>query len=114
MSDHLQVFCTTDSRSEAEAIAAALVRDELAACAQIAGPIVSVYRWEGEVERAEEWLLLAKTTAAGYDPLEAAIVGMHSYDVPEIVALPIERGSEAYLQWLETSVTQRHEDSGAS
>lgn len=104
MSEYLQVFCTTDSRDEAEAIAEALVRDGLAACVQISGPIQSIYRWEGEVARAEEWLLLAKTTAAQYQALETAIVALHSYDVPEIVAVPIERGSEAYLEWLRNSV----------
>lgn len=101
---HLQVFCTTGSRDEAEAIAEALVCDGLAACVQITGPITSVYRWQGAVERAEEWLLLAKTTAERYEALEAAILAMHSYDVPEVVAVPIERGSEAYLRWLSESV----------
>lgn len=104
MTDCLQVFCTTDSRGEAEAIAEALVREGLAACVQIAGPIVSVYQWEGEVARAEEWLLLAKTTAARYRDLEATIAAVHSYEVPEIVAVPIERGSEAYLAWLRQAV----------
>ncbi len=105
MTDCLQVFCTTDKRDEAEAIAERLVRGGLAACVQIAGPIVSVYRWEGEIARGEEWLLLAKTTADGYEALEAAIVAMHSYEVPEIVAVPIEAGSEAYLAWLRGSIT---------
>jgi len=103
MSSYLQVFCTTDDRDEADTIAEALVGAELAACVQIAGPITSVYRWQGEVERAEEWLLLAKTTPARYEALEAAIIEAHSYDVPEIVAVPIERGSAAYLEWLRTS-----------
>jgi periplasmic divalent cation tolerance protein len=106
MTEYLQVFCTTDSREEAEVIAEALVQGEHAACAQIAGPITSVYRWEGEVERAEEWLLLAKTTAALYEALEEAIEEVHSYDVPEIVAVAIERGSAAYLQWLAESVEE--------
>ncbi|NLO07361.1 MAG: divalent-cation tolerance protein CutA [candidate division WS1 bacterium] len=104
MTDCLQVFCTTDDRDEAEAIAEALVRDALAACVQIAGPITSVYHWEGEVARAEEWLLLAKTTAERFPELEIAIVGMHSYDVPEIVAVPIASGSAEYLQWLTAAV----------
>lgn len=105
MTDCLQVFCTTDTREEAEAIAERLVRGGLAACVQIAGPITSVYRWEGEVARSEEWLLLAKTTAAAFEALEAAVVTMHSYEVPEIVAVPIRAGSEAYLVWLRESVT---------
>lgn len=104
MSDCLQVFCTTGTREEADAIAERLVRGGLAACVQIAGPIASVYRWEGEVARSEEWLLLAKTTAEGFEALEAAITRMHSYEVPEIVAVPIERGSDAYLAWLREAV----------
>lgn len=104
MADALQVLCTTDSRDEAESIAEALVSERLAACAQIAGPITSIYRWEGEVERAEEWLLLVKTTTERFDEAEDAIRQMHSYDTPEIVALPIERGSEDYLRWLEDAV----------
>lgn len=106
MSDYLLVFCTTDDRHEAEKIAERLVDAELAACVQIVGPMLSVYRWEGAVERAEEWLLLAKTTADSYTDLEAEIAALHSYDVPEIVAVPIARGSEAYLQWLSGSVRQ--------
>jgi periplasmic divalent cation tolerance protein len=104
MSDYLQVFCTTDDRREAEEIAQMLVERELAACAQITGPITSIYRWEGAVERAEEWLVLAKTSAGRYQALEDAIEAAHSYEVPEIVAVPIERGSEAYLRWLNNSV----------
>lgn len=106
MSGYLQVLCTTDDRDEAEAIAEMLVNERLAACVQIAGPITSVYRWEGAVERAEEWLLLAKTTSERCEALEDAITRVHSYDVPEIVALPIERGSEAYLRWLVGSVSE--------
>ncbi|MFO8082105.1 MAG: divalent-cation tolerance protein CutA [Armatimonadota bacterium] len=104
MANHLQVFCTTDSREEAEAIAEKLVREELAACVQIAGPITSVYRWQGAVERAEEWLLMMKTTSEAYEALEEALIGRHSYETPEVVAVPIERGSEAYLQWLRAAV----------
>jgi periplasmic divalent cation tolerance protein len=104
MSDYLQVFCTTDDRREGEEIAQMLVERELAACAQITGPITSIYRWEDAVERAEEWLLLAKTSAGRYQALEDAIVAAHSYEVPEVVAVPIERGSEAYLRWLSRSV----------
>jgi periplasmic divalent cation tolerance protein len=104
MSDYLQVFCTTDDRREGEEIAQMLVERELAACAQITGPLTSIYRWEGAVERAEEWLLLAKTSVGRYQELEDVIVAAHSYEVPEIVAVPIERGSEAYLRWLSRSV----------
>ncbi len=106
MSDYLQVFCTAGCRSEAEKIAEALVEQRLAACAQIAGPITSIFRWEGEVEHAEEWLLLMKTTVEAYPAMERVILEMHSYDTPEITAVPIERGSAGYLQWLDDSVAR--------
>ncbi len=78
----------------------ALVDRRLAACVQVVGPVESRYRWEGRVETATEWLCVAKTTAERYDELEAAIGELHSYDVPEILAVPVVRGSAAYLRWL--------------
>ncbi len=78
----------------------ALVERRLAACVQVVGPVESRYRWEGRVETATEWLCVAKTTAERYDELEAVIVELHSYDVPEILAVPVVRGSAAYLRWL--------------
>lgn len=104
MADYLLVTTTTEARAEAEAIAERLVRSDLAACVQVLGPMTSIYRWEGEVARAEEWLVLAKTTAERWPQVEAAIAEMHSYEVPEIIALPIAAGSEAYLGWLRESV----------
>jgi periplasmic divalent cation tolerance protein len=104
MADHLQVQTTAGSVEEAERIAAALVERRLAACVQTIGPIASRYRWRGEVEAAEEWLLLAKTAAARYGDVEAAIRELHSYEEPEIVAVPIVAGSSGYLAWLGQSV----------
>jgi periplasmic divalent cation tolerance protein len=104
MADHLQVQTTAGSAEEAERIAAALVERRLAACVQTIGPIASRYRWRGEVEAAEEWLLLAKTAAARYGDVEAAIRELHSYEEPEIVAVPIVAGSSGYLAWLGQSV----------
>ncbi len=104
MADFIQVQTTTERREEAEAIAGELVAQRLAACAQIVGPITSTYRWQGQVERAEEWLLLIKTTGAMYERVEEEIRRLHAYEVPEIIALPIERGSEAYLGWVAAEV----------
>lgn len=98
------VLTTAGAAAEADAIADALVDRQLAACVQIVGPITSVYRWEGAVERSEERLLLIKTTAAAYPRVEAAIRELHSYDCPEIVALPIDAGSADYLAWLREQV----------
>jgi periplasmic divalent cation tolerance protein len=102
--EHLQVQTTAGSEEEAERIAAALVERRLAACVQVIGPISSHYRWQGEVEREREWLCLAKTSAAHYSELEAAIQELHSYEEPEIVATPIVTGSAGYLDWLGRSV----------
>lgn len=96
----LQITTTTASREEAERIAAALVERRLAACAQILGPVMSVYRWQGQFERAEEWLCVAKTIAANYEEVEAAVRELHSYECPEIIATPIAAGSEGYLAWV--------------
>lgn len=104
MTDYVQVQTTTERREEAEAIAGELVAQRLAACVQIVGPITSTYRWQGQVERADEWLLLIKTTGAMCERVEEAIRHLHPYEVPEIIALPIERGSEGYLGWVAAQV----------
>lgn len=98
---YLQVQTTTDSRAEAVELARAAVEARLAACAQVCGPIASAYWWEGSVERAEEWLLLLKLPAGGYQALADFITERHSYDEPEIVAVPIVAGSPSYLSWIE-------------
>ena len=99
--DVLQVTTTVGSRGEAQALAGVLLEGRLAACVQVVGPVESRYRWEGRLETATEWLLVAKTTAGRYDEVEAAILAAHSYDVPEILAVPVVAGSEAYLRWVE-------------
>jgi periplasmic divalent cation tolerance protein len=104
MAEYLQVQTTAGSEEEAERLAAALVERRLAACVQTIGPIASRYRWRGEIERAQEWLCLAKTEAERYPELEAAIRELHSYDEPEIVATPIVVGSSGYLDWVSHSV----------
>lgn len=105
MADHLQVLTTIDSEEAAERIAATLVERRLAACVQVVGPISSTYRWQDEIERAREWMCVAKTTAERYPEVEAAIRELHSYDEPEIVATPIVAGSPGYLAWLAHSVS---------
>ncbi len=81
--------------------------ERLAACVQVVGPVESRYWWEGSVETATEWLCVAKTTADRYDELEAAVRAVHSYDVPEVLAVPVVRGSEAYLRWLGDETSPR-------
>jgi periplasmic divalent cation tolerance protein len=98
---YLQVQTTTDSRAEAMELARAAVQARLAACGQVAGPVASTYWWDGALERAEEWLVLFKLPADRYEELAAFIAERHSYDEPEIIALPIVAGSAAYLTWMD-------------
>lgn len=104
MTSALQVFTTTGDRDEADAIAQRLVEQQLAACVQVIGPITSTYRWEGAVESGIEWLCIIKTDEAQWEAVEQAIRELHSYDVPEIVAMPITVGHTPYLAWLKDAV----------
>lgn len=109
MTDKIIVLISCGSRAEARRIARALVEARLAACVNIVeAPVESIYRWNGKVERAREFLLIVKSSRKRFAALEAQVRQMHSYDVPEIVAVPIERGSRAYLAWLDES-TKRPE-----
>jgi periplasmic divalent cation tolerance protein len=98
--EFIQVMTTTEKREDAERLAERAVSERLAACAQVIGPIHSTYRWQGKIERAEEWLCLMKTRPALYDALEAAIKEIHPYSVPEILAVPVVAGSADYLAWM--------------
>jgi periplasmic divalent cation tolerance protein len=98
------VLCACGSEAEAEEIATQLVSQHLAACVNISSPVRSVYRWEGKVQSAQEWLLTIKTTAAYFPDLSAAIQAMHSYELPEIIALPITAAFAPYLNWIANSV----------
>ncbi len=104
MTDKRVVLSTAGSEDEARKIAHHLVERHLAACVNIVPRIESIYRWQGKVESSQEWLLLIKTTAAQFDAVRDAIGELHSYDVPECIALRVEGGSEEYLQWLGNSV----------
>ncbi len=104
MTDKKLVLTTCGSQPEAQKIAHALVERQLAACVNIVPLVVSVYRWQGEVETAEESLLVIKTTAAAFERLRKALVELHSYQVPECIEIGIEDGSAAYLEWIGESV----------
>jgi periplasmic divalent cation tolerance protein len=104
MAEHIQVLTTVASEEEAERISAALLERRLAACVQTVGPIVSRYRWRGELAEEREWLCLAKTEARLYGEVEAAIRALHSYEKPEILAIPVLAGSAGYLAWVSESV----------
>jgi periplasmic divalent cation tolerance protein len=99
------VLVTCGTRAEARKIARLVVEARLAACANLVGdPVESIYRWKGKVESAKEFLLVIKTPRARFAALREAVLKAHSYDVPEIIALPIAAGSEKYLAWIADSV----------
>lgn len=104
MTDKRLVLTTCGSVEEARRIAQELVERRLAACVNIVPQIESVYRWKGEVESAPEWLLIIKTTAYAFLRLRDAIGKLHSYDVPECIAVAVEDGNAAYLEWIGESV----------
>ena len=104
MTDKRLVLTTTGSQQEARRIAQMLVEKRLAACVNIVPGMESVYRWDGKVESAAEWLLLIKTTATAFPLLRDVLQERHSYEVPECVAIAIEDGSQGYLEWLAASV----------
>ena len=100
MPESLVVFVTCGSEEESLKIAHALVEERLAACVNLVSPIRSIYRWEGKVWDEKEWLLIIKTQMLKFDDLEKRVKALHSYSVPEIIALPIIKGSSSYLNWL--------------
>jgi|SRR5579859_5567002 len=105
MTDKIVVMVTCRSQAEAKKIARAVVEARLAACANVmGGPVQSIYRWKGKVETAKEVLVLMKSTRKRFSALEREIRRLHSYDTPEIIAVPIAEGSKAYLRWIKESV----------
>jgi len=99
------VLTTCANRQEADALAAALVEPRLAACVNIVEDVWSTYRWRSKVETSQETLVLIKTTADRFDALELAIRERASYELPEVLAVPVHSGSTDYLEWLQASVT---------
>jgi len=104
MTDKRIVLSTAGSKEEAQKIARGLVERQLAACVNIMPQVMSIYRWEGEVEQAQEFLLLIKTTTALFARVREAIKELHSYELPECISLAIDDGSVEYLAWMVDSV----------
>lgn len=100
MTGYIQVITTTETKADAQTIADTVVGRRLAGCVQIVGPIASTYRWQGKIEKAEEWLCIIKSRKDLYPELEKAILETHPYKVPEILAMPVTEGSGRYLEWL--------------
>ena len=101
------VFMTAGSVDEANRLADMLLDKRLAACVQIMREMNSVFRWQGKVETQREVLLIAKTLSSKFAEIEREVVKLHSYETPEIVAVPLSAGSGPYLEWLSTSVSER-------
>ncbi|MDD4356581.1 MAG: divalent-cation tolerance protein CutA [Smithellaceae bacterium] len=102
----IQVMTTTETKEQAMAIARHLVEEKLAACVQISGSIESIYRWKGNVELSGEFLCLVKTHEDLFQQVETAIKKLHSYETPEIIAVPIISGSKEYLTWLDDELSR--------
>jgi periplasmic divalent cation tolerance protein len=104
MTDKRIVLCSAGSEDEARKIARHLVEQRLAACVNIIPGMESIYRWQGKLESSGEWLLLIKTTVERFPAVRDAIRDLHSYELPECIAISIEDGSSGYLEWIAQSV----------
>ena len=109
MDQYLQILTTAATPEEAARIARALVEERLAACVQVLGPITSTYRWKGAIETSQEWQCWIKTRRVLYEQVEQAIRRLHSYEVPEVLAIPVVAGSRDYLAWLDGEVKGNEE-----
>jgi periplasmic divalent cation tolerance protein len=106
--DAILVLVTCKSKSEGKRIVTSLVEKHLAACGNILQwRMTSIYRWKGKVERANEHLVILKSTRKAFAPLEKEVTRLHSYEVPEIIALPVTQGSENYLHWIAANVSEK-------
>lgn len=102
--EFVQIVTTVSSRSEAKQIVEAIVGQRLAACGQVVGPIDSVYWWDGQLESAEEWMCILKSSATYVAEVQAHLRHVHPYDVPEVLVVPVIDGSPAYLEWLRSEL----------
>ena len=101
MTPVIVVLVTVGSEQEAETIATALLEERLAACVNVTSPVRSLYRWEGRIADDQEWQMVIKTQARLFDALAARVRALHSYDVPEIIALPVLAGTTDYVDWIQ-------------
>jgi periplasmic divalent cation tolerance protein len=106
MTEYIQVFTTTDTKENARQISRRVVEKNLAACAQIIGPISSIFWWKNNINEEEEWLIIIKSRKDLYEDLEHAIMKVHKYEIPEILAVPVLAGAKSYLEWLDGEVAK--------
>ncbi len=107
MTEFIQVVTTVDNERRANEIARKLLRERVASCVQVFGPINSSYWWKGKIEQAKEWFCLVKARSKDYRIIEAEIKKIHPYDLPEILALPILGGNADYLKWIRSETTRK-------
>jgi periplasmic divalent cation tolerance protein len=100
LSEFIMVYVTVANKPEAEKIANELLKEHLIACANIVGPVSSHFHWGGKIDSAEEYLMIMKSRAGLFAELEKCVKALHSYEVPEVVAVPIVEGSKAYFDWM--------------
>lgn len=110
MSPHVVVIVTVANREEAEKIVRSLLEERLIACANIVGPLYSVFWWEGKIDEASEFLVFMKSHENHFERLSEKVAQIHSYELPEIIALPIIKGSPPYLGWLSDSLQPVDDD----
>ena len=103
--EYTLIMVTTSSREEAEKIATTLLERKLIACANILGPVSSRFWWQGKIDLAEEYMIFMKTKRELFDQVADNVKQLHSYEVPEIIALPIVEGAKPYLEWINSSLT---------
>jgi periplasmic divalent cation tolerance protein len=106
MKEYIQIVTTMESKESAEKMGNLLVENKLAACVQVSGPITSIYQWEDKMEQSQEYYCIIKTEKKRYSQIEHTIKKNHSYEVPEIIVLPILKGNPDYLNWISEIVTQ--------
>ena len=111
MTDKIVILCTCSGAEEAARLARGLVEARLAACVNVIPRVQSYYRWQGALESAEEWLLVIKSSRALFEAVRGHLAKLHSYEVPEILALPVVAGSDAYLNWLDANLASPEETS---
>ena len=109
MTDKIVVLSTCSTEEEAERLARMLVEERLAACVSIAPRVRSFYRWKGAVESAEEWLMLIKSSRPLFEKLRERIAASHSYEAPEVIALPVVDGAPSYLDWMQSNLREAAE-----
>jgi len=107
---YIVVFITTTDKEEAVKIVRCLLNEKLIACANIVGPVSSLFWWEGKIDEASEFLVFMKSRENLFEKLTERVKELHSYQVPEIIALPIEKGLPSYLDWLNTSLQLVRDD----